>query len=159
MPVIQADVTAVPLADGCAEAAWSLGVLCTLPSRDAQLAMLRELRRIVRPGGRIGLLVYVAARVPLDDPPEGNRFPPSPHLDALVREAGLEVLRTADAHRMSAPPADWVDRAEAVERELHQRFGHTPHLRSADEQSDRIGKLLESGQLAARVLVLLRLQG
>ena len=52
LPVITADATALPLADDRADAAWSLGVLCTLPSRDAQLAMLRELRRVVRPGGR-----------------------------------------------------------------------------------------------------------
>ena len=153
-PVIQADATTLPLADGHADAAWSLGVLCTLPARDAQLAMLRELRRVVRPGGPIGLLVYAAARLPLDDPPEGNRFPASGDLDALVRGAGLEVLRTADAHRMSAPPAPWRHRAEVVERELHRRFSQTPQLRAADEQGERIGKLLESGQLACQVLVL-----
>jgi SAM-dependent methyltransferase len=153
-PVIQADATALPLGDGRADAAWSLGVLCTLPSRDAQLAMLRELRRIVRPGGRIGLLVYVAARLPLDDPPEGNRFPTGGELDSLVRAAGLQVLGAADARRMSAPPADWRDRTEAVERELHRRFGRTPQLRTSDEQRERIGNLLESGQLTCRVLVL-----
>ena len=59
-PVIQADATALPFADGAVGLAWSLGVLCTAPSRDAQLAMLREMRRVVRPGGRIGLLVYLA---------------------------------------------------------------------------------------------------
>ncbi len=154
VPVIEADATALPAPDGRAGAAWSLGVLCTLPSRDAQLAMLRELRRIVRPGGPIGLLAYVAARLPLDDPPEGNRFPASADLDSLVRGAGLEVLRMADAHRMSAPPAGWRNRTEAVERELHRRFGRTPQLRTADEQRERIGKLLQSGQLACQVLVL-----
>jgi SAM-dependent methyltransferase len=154
VPVIQADATALPLADGRADVAWSLGVLCTLPSRDAQLAMLRELRRIVRPGGRVGLLVYVAVRLPLDDPPEGNRFPASGDLDSLVHGASLEVLRAADAHRMSAPPADWRDRTEAVERELHRRYGRTPQLRTSDEQSERIGKLLESGELTCQVLVL-----
>jgi SAM-dependent methyltransferase len=153
-PVIQADATTLPLPDGRVGVAWSLGVLCTLPSRDAQLAMLRELRRIVRPGGRIGLLVYVAARLPLDDPPEGNRFPASGELDSLVRGAGLKVLRAADVHHMSAPPADWRDRTEAVERELHRRFGRTPQLRTSDEQSKRFGKLLGSGQLASQVLVL-----
>jgi len=117
LPVIQADATALPVADGRADAAWSPGVLCTLPGRDAQLAMLRELRRIVRPGGRIGLLVYVAARLPLDDPPEGNRFPAEDDLDALVRKAGLAVLGAANAHRMSAPPADWRNRIEAVDQE------------------------------------------
>jgi SAM-dependent methyltransferase len=154
LPVIRSDAAALPLADGRADTAWSLGVLCTLPGRDAQLAMLRELRRIVRPGGRIGLLVYVAARLPLDDPPEGNHFPDAGGLDALVRGAGLAVVAAANAHRMSAPPADWRNRIEAVDRELHRRFGRTPQLRTSDEQSERIGQLLESEELTPRVLVL-----
>jgi SAM-dependent methyltransferase len=154
LPVIRSDAAALPLADGRADTAWSLGVLCTLPGRDAQLAMLRELRRIVRPGGRIGLLVYVAARLPLDDPPEGNHFPDAGGLDALVRGAGLAVVAAANAHRMSAPPADWRNRIEAVDRELHRRFGRTPQLRTSDEQSERIGQLLKSGELIPQVLVL-----
>jgi SAM-dependent methyltransferase len=154
LPVIQADATALPLADGRADAAWSLGVLCTLPGQDAQLAMLRELRRIVRPGGRIGLLVYVAARLPLHDPPEGDHFPAGHDLDSLVGGAGLTVLAAANADRMSPPPADWRSRVDAVERELHRRFGRTPQLRTSDQQSARIGQLLESGQLTSQVLVL-----
>ena len=154
LPVIRSDATALPLADGRADTAWSLGVLCTLPGRDAQLAMLRELRRIVRPRGRIGLLVYVAARLPLDDPPEGNHFPDEDDLDALVRRAELAVVAVANAHRMSAPPTDWRNRIEAVERELHRRFGRTPQLRTSDQQSGRIGQLLASGQLIPQVLVL-----
>jgi SAM-dependent methyltransferase len=153
-PVIQADATALPLADDHAGAAWSLGVLCTLPGRDAQLAMLRELRRIVGPGGRVGLLAFIAVRLPLEGPPEGNRFPAPGDLDSLLREASLEVLHGADAHRMSAPPADWRDRAEAVDHELHQRFGHTPQLQASDEQGERIGNLIQSGHLAPRVFVL-----
>ncbi len=153
-PVIQADATALPVRDGRADLAWSLGVLCTLPSRDAQRAMLRELGRIVRPGGRIGLLVYVAVRLPVDDPPEGNHFPTRADLDAMVDRAGLEVLAEADAHRMRAAPADWHDRVATVERELHRRFGRTPQLRASDQQSERIGRLLESGQLTSQVLVL-----
>jgi SAM-dependent methyltransferase len=153
-PVIQADATALPLADGRADAAWSLGVLCTLPGRAAQLAMLRELRRVVSPGGPIGLLVYVAACLPLDDPPAGNRFPDGADLRSLIRDAGLEVLAEANAHRMSGPPADWRNRAEKVERELHRRFGGTPQLQTSDQQSARIGQLLESGELTSQVLIL-----
>jgi SAM-dependent methyltransferase len=153
-PVIQADATALPLADGRADAAWSLGVLCTLPGRDDQLAMLRELRRIVRPDGPIGLLVYVATCLPLDDPPDGNRFPVGADLDSMVSDAGLVVAAAADARRMSAPMAVWRERTEAVERELHRRFGRTAQLRTSDEQSARIRQLLESGKLTAQVLIL-----
>jgi hypothetical protein len=55
---------------------------------------------------------------------------------------------------MSAPPAGWRDHSEALERELHKRFGQTPQLRASDEQSERIGRLLKDGQLTAQVLVL-----
>lgn len=154
VPVVEASATALSLGAGHADVAWSLGVLCTLPGRAAQLAMLRELRRIVRHGGRIGLLVYLAARLPLDDPPEGNHFPADGDLEALIREAGLDVLDMADAHRMSGPPAGWQDRAEAVQARLHRQFGRTPQLRASDEQAARIGRLLESGQLVTRVLTL-----
>jgi SAM-dependent methyltransferase len=153
-PVIEADATALPLADGGADAAWSLGVLCTLPDRDAQTAMLRELHRVIRPDGRIALLVYVAARLPLDDPPDGNCFPTDGDLQALLGRAELALVGAADADRMSAPPGDWRDRAEAVERELHRRFGRTAQLRTSDQQRGRIGQLLESGQLSSRVMVL-----
>jgi SAM-dependent methyltransferase len=153
-PVITADATALPLADDSTGLAWSLGVLCTMPGQDAQLAMLRELRRIVRPGGRIGLLVYVAVVQPLADPPQGNHFPASGDLDSLFRQAGLDVLSAADAQRMPPPADGWRNRVEAVECELHRRFGRTPQLRAADEQSGRIGSLLESGQLTSQVIVL-----
>jgi hypothetical protein len=52
------------------------------------------------------------------------------------------------------PPPDWSSRVEAVERELHRRYGHTPELTEADEQSGRIGRLLSSGQLTSQVILL-----
>ena len=52
------------------------------------------------------------------------------------------------------PPPDWAGRAEAVERELHRRYGPRPELAMADEQSRRIGELLSSGQLTCQVILL-----
>lgn len=155
LPVVQADATALPFATGSADTAWCLGVLCTASGPDAQLAMLRELRRVVRPGGRsrIGLLVYLAETARLDDPPQGNHFPDSAGLHALLGRAGLDVEAVADAQQLPDPPAGWADRAAAVERELRRRFGATPQLAAADGQSDRIGKLLRKGQLTSQVLL------
>jgi hypothetical protein len=49
---------------------------------------------------------------------------------------------------------DWQDRTAAVERELQRRFGRTPQLSAASEQSDRIGRLLSSGQLTSQLIIL-----
>jgi SAM-dependent methyltransferase len=155
-PVIEADATALPFADGAVGLAWSLGVLCTAPGREAQLAMLLQMRRVMRPGGRIGLLVYLAVTGELDDPPEGNHFPTSTDLHTLLRRAELDVLAVADSVDMPQPPAGWQERTAAVERELERRFGHTPQLAAANGQSHRIGHLLEVGQLTSQVLLLTR---
>jgi SAM-dependent methyltransferase len=156
LPVVQADATRLPFATGSADMAWCLGVLCTAPGPDAQLAMLRELRRVVRPGtpqSRIGLLVYLAETSRLDDPPRGNHFPSSTGLHALLGRAGLDVEAVADAQQMPDPPADWADRTAIVERELERRYGATPQLAAAGEQSGRIGALLSKGQLTSQVLL------
>jgi SAM-dependent methyltransferase len=155
-PVIRADATALPFADGAVGLAWSLGVLCTAPGHDAQLAMLRELHRVVRPGGRIGLLVYLAVVPELDDPPEGNHFPTSTDLHALLGRADLDVLAVAASQDMPEPPASWQERTTAVESELRRRFGHTPQFAAAAGQSHRIGHLLGTGQLTSQVILLSR---
>jgi SAM-dependent methyltransferase len=153
-PVLQADATALPFGDATADLAWCLGVLCTAPSTDAQRAMLRHLRRIIRPGGRIGLLVYLAEAGKLDNPPRGNHFPSSRQLHALFGQADLEAVDVADFREITQPPPDWAQRVEVVERELHRRYGHRPELTTADEQSRRIGHLLSSGQLTSQVILL-----
>jgi SAM-dependent methyltransferase len=153
-PVVQADATTLPFGDASADLAWCLGVLCTAPGPVAQRAMLGELRRVIRPGGRIGMLVYLTVAAELDDPPQGNHFPSSAQLHDLFGQAGLEAVEVADFSDITQPPPDWASRAQVTERELHRRYGHTPELTAADEQSDRIGKLLSSGQLTSQVILL-----
>jgi hypothetical protein len=116
--------------------------------------MLREMRRVTRPGGRIGLLVYVATTPELDDPPEGDHFPARGQLRTLVSGADLRVLRQAEASDLPAASPEWRDRTAAVERELRRRYGDTPQLTEANEQSGRIGHLLHWGELACDLMVL-----
>ena len=151
-PVIQADATALPFADGAASHAWCLGVLCTASGPDAQLAMLREMRRVLRPSGRAGLLVFLATRDRLDNPPVGNHFPSRAQLTALLDEAGLTETGTADPASLPAPPAWWRERTATVEAELRRRCGNVPALLTAEEQSRRIGELLRSGELVSQVI-------
>lgn len=155
-PVVQADATALPFADGSASHAWCLGVLCTASGPQAQLAMLRELRRVLRPSGRAGLLVFLATTDRLDNPPEGNHFPSRAQLTALLREAGLTETAVADPASLPAPDACWEERTAAVEDELRHRFGGAPPLVTALEQSERIGRLLHCGELVSQVIRLRR---
>ena len=69
--------------------------------------MLSQLRRVVRPGGRIGLLVFLAVADQLDDPPQGNHFPSSGQLHDLFGQAGLEAVDVADFSDITRPPPDW----------------------------------------------------
>jgi SAM-dependent methyltransferase len=155
-PVVQADATELPFADGTAGHAWCLGVLCTAGGPDAQLAMLRELHRVLRTSGRAGLLVFLAARDRLDNPPEGNHFPSRAQLRDLIRESGLTVTAAIDPASLPDPPASWRERVTAVDDELGRRFGNAPQFVTAFEQSHRIGELLRSGELVSQVIRLVR---
>lgn len=154
--VVQADATALPFADGAASHAWCLGVLCTAGGPDTQLAILREMRRVLLPSGRAGLLVFLTTRDRLDSPPQGNHFPSRAQLTALLRGADLTEVAAADPASLPPPPVSWRERVAAVEAELRRRCGNAPALVTALEQSRRIGELLHSGELVSQVIGLRR---
>jgi SAM-dependent methyltransferase len=148
LPAVVALSQSLPLADGSFDAAWCLGVVCTT---EEKAALLAELRRVLVDGGRLGLLVFVADE-PLPPPlPEGNCFPSSAEVEALLAEAGFRVTGRADAD-LSDSPADWQERADAVDAEVQRRHGDDPQWAEAQEQSGRVGRLLGSGALRPRLL-------
>jgi SAM-dependent methyltransferase len=145
LPSVAAVAQALPFPDAAFDAAWCLGVLCTTSDKAGALA---ELRRVLRPGGRLGLLVFVADH-PLPPPlPEGNEFPAPDELVDALDAVGLRLLETADADLGDSPPA-WSERADAVDAEVGRRHGEDPRWREAQEQSRRVGRLLSSGALRA----------
>ncbi|HEY0719272.1 MAG TPA: hypothetical protein VGD68_16790, partial [Streptosporangiaceae bacterium] len=109
---------------------------------------------VVRPGGRVGLLVFLATVPELDNPPEGNHFPSPDGLDALLGEAGLTVLNRAAESGLPSPPPSWQEHIDAVEAELDRRYRSDPAWRTAQDQHHRISHLLEKGEVEAQVILL-----
>jgi SAM-dependent methyltransferase len=135
----------LPFADGAFDAAWCLGVLCTTSDKASALA---ELRRVLRPGGRLGLLVFVADG-PLTPPlPEGNEFPSEAEVRTLLADAGFELGETAEAD-LGDSPDEWTERADAVDAEVARRHGDDPAFQQARENATRVGRLLSAGELRA----------
>jgi SAM-dependent methyltransferase len=145
LPSVVALSQALPFADASFDAAWCLGVLCTTSDKAGALA---ELRRVLRPGGRLGLLVFVADAALPPPLPEGNEFPSEDELLGLLRDAGFAVRESADAD-LTDSPQDWTDRADAVDAEVERRHGGHPDFEQAQENSRRVGRLLSDGGLRA----------
>lgn len=148
LPVVQAG-SRLPFASASFDVVWSLGVLCTVPD---QPALVAELRRVLRPGGRLGLLVFVAATT-LTEQPVGNDFPSAARLDALLADAGLRVENSGSAADFAAAPPHWDEQAAAVDAELERRHGGDPAWRTAEQQSGIIGRLLGAGDLVGTLVV------
>lgn len=151
LPVLQAG-SQLPFATGSFDVVWSLGVLCTVPD---QPQLVRELRRVLAPGGRLGLLVFVAGR-PLPEQPVGDDFPTAARLAALLAGAGLRTRDSGSAADFAAAPPLWDERAAAVDAELERRHGDDPEWQLAERQSGIIGGLLSTGALAGTLLSLTR---
>ncbi len=150
-PVVQAVGSALPLADATFDAAWSLGVLCTT---SRQLELLTELRRTVRPPGRIALLVFVAREPVSGKQPQGNHFPTPDGLAALIDDAGLRIQAWRGTDDLPAASQDWNRRVDAVTDALAERYGDTQAWQVAERQSNRIADLLSEGAVTGELLVL-----
>jgi SAM-dependent methyltransferase len=139
----------LPFADGTFDAAWSLGVLCTVPDK---ASVLTELRRVVRPDGAVGLLVFVRTVPELRDQPEGNDFPDDAELESLMEGACLRVVERAALADFPDPPPSWQERVDAVDRAIEKAHHGDERLVAAQDQQRAIGRLLEDGLVEGRLL-------
>jgi SAM-dependent methyltransferase len=150
-PVVAAAGDRLPFASGVFDAAWSLGVLCTVQN---QAGLLAELRRVSRPTALVGLLVFLRTASRLPEQPEGNHFRTESELDALLAGAGFAVLEQADLADFAAAEPDWQAAADRVEAVIERRHGGDDRWQSAHRQEQVIGKLISDGLVAGRLLVL-----
>jgi ubiquinone/menaquinone biosynthesis C-methylase UbiE len=150
-PALQSDASELPFADGVFDAAWALGVLCTT---QAQLELLRELGRVVRPPGRVGLLVLVARELSPPGEPEDSFFPTHDSLNELLRRAGLHTDASRSAADIWNPPDDWQERVDTVETELQNRHGDNRKWQLAERQSKLIAQLLKKSMIEPQMFSL-----
>jgi SAM-dependent methyltransferase len=149
LPAVAATGEALPFPDGAFDAAWCLGVLDTAGDKAALLA---ELRRVLGPSGRLGLLAFLAAG-PLPPPlPEGNEFSAADDLDGLLGGAGFQVLQTTPAGSLADAPVSWRSRADRVEDALARRHAEDPRWQTAQEQTARMARLISGGHLRPTLL-------
>lgn len=149
LPSVAAGGQALPFPDGTFDVAWCLGVLDTAGDKAALLA---EVRRVLGPTGRLGLLAFLAAGELPPPLPEGNEFSTAAELDALLHTAGFRVLQTVPAASLQDAPVAWKVRADRVEDRLAERHGGDPRWEGAEEQSARIGKLIAGDHLLPTLL-------
>jgi SAM-dependent methyltransferase len=148
LPVVTADGGRLPLRTGSVDAAWCLGVLCTVMDKAALLA---EIRRVLRPGASLGLLVVVADH-PLNTRqlPEGNHFPTRRELTALLTGAGFTVVEQVDVPEHT--PLSWARRAAQVDALVTARHGTDPARALAARQGERFTRLFATGRIATRLV-------
>lgn len=138
----------LPFADATFSAVWCLGMLCTTPDQHEVLA---ELCRILRPGGRLALLVYTATCDLGDDAPPGNYFPTEAELAELLSPP-LAVTGTARTDDFAAP-SDWRPRIEAVDAAIEAQHGTSDAWRVSTEHLAALSRLLDSGRLVGQLVV------
>jgi SAM-dependent methyltransferase len=149
MPTVAAWSEALPFGNETFDAAWLLGVLCT--TRD-KVDLLRELRRVLTLDGRLGLLVLVQVADELVAAPEGNEFPTATTLPRDLRAAGFVIDSQIEVSALPPAGDGWQRRVQRVEDTLQQRYGAREAWQTAQQQADRIGRLLREGQLETWLL-------
>jgi SAM-dependent methyltransferase len=149
LPALVGEGGRLPFASEAFGLAWSLGTLCTTEEKAAWLA---ELRRVLRPVSRLGLLVLVSTgdsfRVPW-----GNAFPSRGELTGLVGGAGFTVFGEVWSDELAPAETTWQQLEDEVESAVRDAHGDDERYATVKEQERNMGELLESGRIRGRLLV------
>lgn len=141
--------TRLPFAPGSFDAAWSLGTLCTTHEKSAWLA---ELRRVLRPGSPLGLLVLVSTSASFGVS-WGNAFPSTAELDGLLAGAGFQTQGRCWSDELPDGDERWHEAEARVGEAVRRRHRDDPRLRRIEQQEERMGELLDAGRVRGLLLV------
>lgn len=148
LDAVVAAAQALPFADRSFDAAWCLGVLSTTTDK---AGVLSELRRVLAPTGRVGLVAYVASGAALDEP-EGNHFPAWSELLDLVDAAGFRLDENVTLDDLPDPPEDWDERAAAVDDAVEHHHRSDEHWQGAHQDEQKVAQLLADGDVVGHAI-------
>lgn len=149
LPTVVGDAARLPFASGAFDVVWSLGTLCTTHEKSAWLA---ELRRVVRPGAHLGLLVLVSIGAAFETD-GGNAFPSEAELTDLLGRGGFAVSASAWSAALADAGPRWTDAEERVEREVATRHGADRRYLRIARQEAVLASLLQEGRIRGRLVV------
>jgi SAM-dependent methyltransferase len=134
------DAEHLPLRRGSLDAAWMLAVLDTT---DDAADALTELAAALRPGGRLGLLEYLATTTRTDVGPDDNTFLTRAGLGALLDAAGLTV--TAELEVTASAPTGWQRLVDEVTDEVRAAHQDDRRWQAARAHEQDLEDLLDRG--------------
>ena len=143
----------LPFASGGFSAALALAVLSTVGDKEAYL---REVRRVLTPGGGLGLLDYVRTGAPVAAPPANNDFLLPGQLDDLLGASGFRVRARAMASDLAPIPAEWSAVSERVSRSVAAAHPGARAVERSEAQQQRFARLLSDGSLGIRLVAAVR---
>ncbi len=146
LPVIAADGARIPLRTASMDAAWCLGVLCTMEDK---AALLGEINRVLTPGASLGLLVVVAQSPQCLPVPEGNYFPTQDDLEALLDRTGFTLIEQTGRH---ATPLSWSRRVDQVRGVIAARHRSAEAYELAARQAECLSRLFATNQVSLELI-------
>jgi SAM-dependent methyltransferase len=147
LPVVVADGARIPLRTASIDAAWCLGVLCTVEDK---AALLNEIHRVLVPGASLGLLVIVARGPRTLQAPEGNHFPTQDELAALLTRTGFTLLE--QTCRPNDAPLSWSRRVEQVTAMVAAKHHAADAYALAARQGRRFSGLFATEQISTQLI-------
>jgi len=147
-PTAAAGGERLPFPEGAFDASWSIGVLCTI---DDKPPVVHELRRVVRDGSPVGLLVFVRTVESLPDQPSGNSFPTRDEVASLLAAARLELVAEAALADFPDPPQEWQQRLDRLDEVMERDHGEDERFLTAGRQQQTMGRLFGDGLVEGRL--------
>ena len=144
-----AEAERLPWRDSSFDAAWSLGVVEMVG--DKRRAM-REVARVLKPGGRVAIYGFFATGKPFTHPPTANHFVGTDELVSDLEWNGLRILEVEPNEWTSAPP-DWRRAVELVRSDVIAHHEGDRRLALAQTQLGSFNWLRTSGCIADWVVI------